>query len=104
MERLKGSIKRTKQYFGRLDVKWGDIQRLKRGNTNLPLSGGPDILEQYIQKETKGREKQLLEIVIFRLLSGILMGKFSQKAYISLVQQHKMLILNTTMTLSLIHI
>ena len=26
-----------------LDVKWGDVNRLIRGETNLPLSGGPDI-------------------------------------------------------------
>jgi len=30
--------------FGTLTIKWGDINRLIRGNVNLPLTGGPDIL------------------------------------------------------------
>jgi len=32
------------QHFGRVDVKWGDINRLIRGTVDLPIGGGPDIL------------------------------------------------------------
>ena len=54
MDRLKDIIKWTKRAFGKVEVKWGDIQRLKRGNTNLALSGGPDILRAvYSKQETK---------------------------------------------------
>lgn len=30
--------------FGRVDVPWGDVCRLVRGDVNLPLNGGPDVL------------------------------------------------------------
>ncbi len=31
-------------HFGRLDPKWGDVNRLVRGSVDLPIGGGPDIL------------------------------------------------------------
>jgi len=82
MERLKGSIKRTKQYFGRLDVKWGDIQRLKRGNTNLPLSGGPDILRAIYTKGDKGQRKAVAGDCYFQIVEWDTNGKvFSQSIH-----------------------
>lgn len=30
--------------FGRTDVPWGDINRIKRGQLNMPVAGGPDVL------------------------------------------------------------
>ncbi len=30
--------------FGRLDPRWGDVNRLRRGNVDLPVNGGPDTL------------------------------------------------------------
>jgi penicillin amidase/acyl-homoserine-lactone acylase len=30
--------------FGRLDPTWGEVNRLRRGSLDLPLSGGPDML------------------------------------------------------------
>ena len=50
MNRLKDIITWTKAAFGKIEVKWGDIQRLKRGNTNLALSGGPDVLRAVYSK------------------------------------------------------
>ncbi len=32
------------KYFGRLDPPLGDLMRLRRGNVDLPLDGGPDVL------------------------------------------------------------
>ncbi|OGO20091.1 MAG: hypothetical protein A2Z14_04700 [Chloroflexi bacterium RBG_16_48_8] len=32
------------EHFGRVDVPWGDINRLIRGNVDLGLGGGPDLL------------------------------------------------------------
>ena len=51
MARLIKSVKWIKETFGRIDVNWGDIQRLKRGKTNLALSGGPDILRAVYSKQ-----------------------------------------------------
>jgi len=31
-------------HFGRLDMPWGDVNRLMRGDVDLPIGGGPDIL------------------------------------------------------------
>ena len=30
--------------FGRVDIPWGDVNRLMRGDVDLPIGGGPDIL------------------------------------------------------------
>ena len=32
------------QHYGRIDPEWGEVNRLIRGEVNLPVSGGPDIL------------------------------------------------------------
>ncbi len=40
--------------FGTIDIKWGDIMRLQRGETDLPLSGDPDILRAIYSKEKDG--------------------------------------------------
>ena len=31
-------------HHGRIDPEWGDVNRLLRGDLNLPVSGGPDLL------------------------------------------------------------
>ncbi len=41
---LKGFAGRLLERFGRLDPTWGEVMRLRRGNVDLPLSGGPDAL------------------------------------------------------------
>ncbi|WP_286828943.1 MULTISPECIES: penicillin acylase family protein [Kordiimonas] len=38
------AVKLLKDNFGRLDVPWGQVNRLVRGNESWPLSGGPDVL------------------------------------------------------------
>ncbi|MDP6338831.1 MAG: acylase [Candidatus Marinimicrobia bacterium] len=54
MARLEKTVKETKEQFGKLDVKWGDIHRLRRGKTDLALSGGPDILRAIYSREKNG--------------------------------------------------
>ena len=41
---LKSNAEALKQSHGRIDVPWGDVNRLKRGTVNLPTAGGPDVL------------------------------------------------------------
>jgi acyl-homoserine-lactone acylase len=44
--------------FGRIDVPWGEVLRLRRGNLDLPLGGGPDVLRAvYSRSEKDGRRK-----------------------------------------------
>ena len=44
MENLLKSAQDLKDKFGRIDPEWGEVNRLVRGDVNLPLDGGPDIL------------------------------------------------------------
>ena len=45
------------KHYGRLDVTWGEVQRLVRGKENLPIAGGPDVLRAvYSRGDEKGRQ------------------------------------------------
>ena len=41
---LQATVDHLLTSFGRLDVPWGEVNRLIRGKVNLPVDGGPDIL------------------------------------------------------------
>jgi penicillin amidase/acyl-homoserine-lactone acylase len=42
--RLKDAADRLRRHFGRLDVPWGEVNRLRRGAVDLPVGGAPDTL------------------------------------------------------------
>jgi len=44
LESLKKTAGELKERFGRIDPEWGEINRIQRGNVDLPLDGAPDIL------------------------------------------------------------
>jgi penicillin amidase/acyl-homoserine-lactone acylase len=44
VRRLEQSAHRLEAAFGRLDVPWGAVNRLRRGDLDLPLGGAPDVL------------------------------------------------------------
>ncbi len=44
VRRLEHSAHLLKSAFGRLDVPWGEVNRLRRGPVDLPLGGAPDVL------------------------------------------------------------
>ena len=44
MKLLGENARALKKAHGRIDVPWGDINRLYRGTVNLPIGGGPDVL------------------------------------------------------------
>ena len=39
---LVAAAERVKARYGRLDIPWGDVNRLQRDNVDLPANGGPD--------------------------------------------------------------
>ena len=80
MKRLKESVKKTKEYFKRLDVKWGNIQRLQRGNKNLALSGGPDIFRAIYTKKSKGQRKAIAGDCYFQIVEWDTLGKVSSQS------------------------
>ncbi len=42
LQLVRGSAPLVKLATGRLDPRWGDVNRLRRGTVDLPLDGGPD--------------------------------------------------------------
>ncbi len=48
---FKESVAKLVQYHGTYKVPYGDVYRLKRGDKNLAISGGPDILRAIYGKE-----------------------------------------------------
>jgi acyl-homoserine-lactone acylase len=44
MARLAENARALKETHGRLDVPWGEVNRLRRGGLNIPIGGGPDVL------------------------------------------------------------
>ena len=48
--RLESAANRLTETFGRLDVPWGEVNRLRRGRVDLPLGGGPDTLHAVLTR------------------------------------------------------
>ncbi|MBX3493936.1 MAG: penicillin acylase family protein, partial [Parvibaculum sp.] len=44
LDTLRDAIATLKTHHGRLDPLWGDVNRLRRGDVDLPVDGGPDTL------------------------------------------------------------
>lgn len=44
VEALRQAIAEYMEGFGRIDPTWGEVNRLKRGDVDLPLTGAPDVL------------------------------------------------------------
>jgi acyl-homoserine-lactone acylase len=56
LSRLEEAAQTLQRTFGRLDVPWGEVQRLRRGAVDLPLDGGPDTLHAvYARRAGDGR-------------------------------------------------
>lgn len=41
---LEEAVSLLKEHYGRIDPEWGEVNRLRRGEIDLPLGGGPDCL------------------------------------------------------------
>ena len=44
MQNLAQTMDDLRERFGRIDPEWGDVMRIQRGDADMPLSGGPDVL------------------------------------------------------------
>jgi len=44
MDAFTEAVKTLNDHFGSVDMPWGDVNRLIRGDVDLPIGGGPDIL------------------------------------------------------------
>ncbi|MCC6795810.1 MAG: acylase [Candidatus Hydrogenedentes bacterium] len=55
-ELMKSNAIALKEAHGKIDVPWSEVNRLKRGETNIGLGGGPDILHAvYGSRVTNGK-------------------------------------------------
>jgi acyl-homoserine-lactone acylase len=56
MSRLRETAQGLKTRFGRLDVPWAEVNRLRHGTADIGLAGGPDLLRAvYGEKAEDGR-------------------------------------------------
>jgi penicillin amidase/acyl-homoserine-lactone acylase len=51
VDALREAIAILKAHFGRLDPEWGQVNRFRRGNVDLPIDGGPDIYRAVYGKQ-----------------------------------------------------
>ena len=55
LEALHEAMADLKTHFGRLDPEWGELNRIRRGNLDLAIDGGPDIYRAvYGREQTDG--------------------------------------------------
>ena len=55
---LNAAIKTLKSHFGRIDPTWGQVNRIVRGEVDLPIDGGPDTYRAvYGEAQSDGRLK-----------------------------------------------
>ncbi len=58
---LRDAVAHLLQHFGRLDVPWGEVNRLRRGNVDLPLAGGPDLLRAVYGRNDAGDGRRVAQ-------------------------------------------
>lgn len=59
--RLAESARALKEAHGRLDVPWGEVNRLYRGDLNIPIGGAPDVLHAVYGFRVRGGKVEGLE-------------------------------------------
>ena len=80
MDTLHDAIARLKKHFGRLDPKWGEVNRIIRGDVDLPVAGGPDLLRAiYAEKLDDGRLKAVGGDTLFMFVEWDRNGKVSSR-------------------------
>lgn len=63
MKALKETIAELHDVYGRIDPTWGEVNRIRRGDVDMPLTGGPDTLRAiYGQREAFVANKGLVAI------------------------------------------
>ena len=56
MDRLRETARTLEKHFGRIDVPWSEVNRLRRGTVDIGLGGGPDLLRAvYGERTDDGR-------------------------------------------------
>ena len=53
VDSLREAVAHLTTHWGRLDVPWGEVNRLRRGDVDLALGGGPDLLRAVYARDPK---------------------------------------------------
>lgn len=80
MDRLEKSIEYYRSVYGKINIKWGEIQRLKRGDIDLPLSGGPDIFRAIYSRKQNGQRKATAGDCFFQIVEWSPEGEVSSQS------------------------
>ena len=73
-------MKKYLKYYGKLDIRWGEILRMKRKDIDLPLNGGPDVLRAIHSKEKNGKRLPTAGDCFFELVEWSPSGEVSAKS------------------------
>jgi acyl-homoserine lactone acylase PvdQ len=56
LDRVEAAALALEETYGRVDVPWGEVLRVRRGTLDLPLDGGPDLVRAiYSRDASDGR-------------------------------------------------
>ena len=80
MERLKKTVSEYNKTYGKIDIPWGNILRMKRGSVDLALSGGPDVLRAIHSREKKGKRTPTAGDCFFEIVEWSPDGKVFAKS------------------------
>ena len=80
MERLKKTVSEYTRFYGKIDIPWGNILRMKRGGVDLALSGGPDVLRAIHSREKKGKRNPTAGDCFFEIVEWSPDGKVFAKS------------------------
>jgi penicillin amidase/acyl-homoserine-lactone acylase len=78
---LRETATNLKQHFGRIDPEWSEVNRLVRGDVNLPVDGGPDTLRAiYGEPGKDGRLTAVAGDTFIMLVEWDKTGKLSSQS------------------------
>jgi acyl-homoserine-lactone acylase len=78
---LLAAIRTLKIHFGRIDPAWGQVNRIVRGNVDLPIDGGPDTYRAvYGEPQKDGRLKAMAGDTFIMFVTWDRLGKLSSES------------------------
>lgn len=81
IDALQAAIKTLKDNFGRIDPTWGEVNRIRRGDVDMAIDGGPDTLRAvYGQPDKDGRLKAVAGDTYIMFVTWDRDGKLSSES------------------------
>lgn len=78
---LQAAIKTLNRRFRRIDPTWGEVNRIRRGDVDMAIDGGPDVLRAvYGQPDKDGRLKAVAGDTLIMFVTWDRTGKLSSES------------------------